>query len=71
MVVHLRLKLFVGRRVFLNNTHLEERYNIDGAAQNNGIGVMGQSMDSANVERIPAEFSRRQERNNAVLAHVV
>lgn len=53
---------------FLNNAHLEERYNIDGAAaQNNGIGVMGQSMDP---ERIPAEFNKRKERNNAVLAHV-
>ena len=45
---------------------LEERFYIDGAAQNSGMEVMGQSMDPANVEKIPAEIKRRQERNNAV-----
>ena len=53
---------------FLNNVHLEERCNIDGAAQNNEIEVMGQSMDPANVERIPAEFNRRQEQCSVILS---
>ena len=50
---------------------LEERFNIDGAAQISGMEVVGKSRDAANVvEEIPAEINRRQERrhekNNAV-----
>jgi hypothetical protein len=45
---------------------LEERFYIDGAAQNDGMGVIGQSKDPVNVEEISAEVNRRKERNNAV-----
>ena len=45
---------------------LEERLYFDGAAQNSGVGAMGQSKDPANVEEIPAEVNQRKERNNAV-----
>ena len=49
--------------------HMEERYGIDRAMQNNGMEVMGQSKDSVNiVEKIPAGATSRQEmrrsRNN-------
>jgi hypothetical protein len=37
---------------------LEERLYFDGAAQNSGVGAMGQSKDPANVEEIPAEINQ-------------
>ena len=50
---------------------LEERFNIDGAAQISGMVTVGQSMNAANVdERVTAENIMRkeksQEKNNAM-----
>ena len=58
------------QRVFFL-ARLEERFNIDGAAQISGMVTVGQSMNAANVdERVTAENIMRkeksQEKNNAM-----
>ena len=44
---------------------LEEISCIHGTAQNSGMGIMGHSMDSTNVEKITTKINSSKERNHA------